>query len=69
VPVEPKVFDLLAHLIAHLERVVGKDDMVAAVWGGRVVSESTLTSPPRCRARGGRRPGGASAAHQLKDRM
>jgi DNA-binding winged helix-turn-helix (wHTH) protein len=47
VPVEPKVFDLLAHLIAHLERVVGNDDMVAAVWGGRVVSESTLTSPPR----------------------
>ena len=42
--VEPKVFDLLVHLIANRERVVSKDDLIAVVWGGRIVSESTLTS-------------------------
>jgi TolB-like protein len=26
------------------DRVVSKDDMIASVWGGRIVSESTLTS-------------------------
>jgi TolB-like protein len=44
VSIEPKVFDLLALLIHHREKVVSKDDMISAVWGGRVVSESTLTS-------------------------
>ena len=43
-PIEPKVFDLLVHLIANRDRVVSKDDLIAAVWGGRIVSESTLTS-------------------------
>lgn len=42
--VEPKVFDLLVHLIANRERVVGKDDLIAAIWGGRIVSESALTT-------------------------
>lgn len=44
VSVEPKVFDLLAYLIRNRERVVSKDDLIASVWGGRVVSESALTS-------------------------
>jgi DNA-binding winged helix-turn-helix (wHTH) protein len=44
VPVEPQVFDLLAYLIKNRERVVSKDDLVAAIWGGRIVAESTLTS-------------------------
>src|SRR5262245_35535103 len=44
IPVEPKVFDLLVHLIRHRERVASKDDLIAAVWNGRIVSESTLTS-------------------------
>src|SRR5580692_6196608 len=44
VPVEPQVFDLLAYLIKNRERVASKDDLVAAIWGGRVVSESTLTT-------------------------
>lgn len=44
VAVEPKAFDLLALLIHDRERVVSKDDMIAAVWGGRVVSELTLSS-------------------------
>lgn len=44
VAVGPQVFDLLVHLIENRERVVGKDDLLLAVWGGRIVSESTITS-------------------------
>jgi TolB-like protein len=40
----PQVFDLLTYLVRHCEHVVSKDDLLAAVWGGRIVSESTLTS-------------------------
>ena len=40
----PKVFDLLVHLVRNRERVVSKDDLLQAVWDGRIVSESTLTS-------------------------
>jgi TolB-like protein len=42
VAVEPQVFDLLIHLIRHRERVVSKDDLLAVVWHGRIVSESAL---------------------------
>ena len=44
VPLEPQVFDLLVFLIENRDRVVSKDDLMAAVWQGRIVSESTLTS-------------------------
>src|SRR5215831_5076568 len=44
VAVEPQVFDLLHYLITARERVVTKDDVFAAVWNGRIVSESALTS-------------------------
>jgi adenylate cyclase len=44
ISVEPQVFDLLVCLVCNRDRVVSKDDMIAAVWGGRIVSESTLTS-------------------------
>jgi TolB-like protein/Tfp pilus assembly protein PilF len=40
----PQVFDLLLYLIQNRERVVSKDDVLDAVWSGRIVSESTLTS-------------------------
>ena len=42
--VQPQVFDLLEHLIRNRGRVVSKDDMLNAVWGGRIVSESTLAT-------------------------
>ena len=44
VSVEPQVFDLLVHLIRHRERVVTKDDLLTALWHGRIVSESTLAN-------------------------
>jgi TolB-like protein len=44
VHVEPQVFDLLVYLVENRDRVVSKDDLIASVWGGRIVSDSTLTS-------------------------
>ena len=44
VSIEPQVFDLLVYLIENRDRVVSKDDLIASVWGGRIVSESTLAS-------------------------
>ncbi|HYV69711.1 MAG TPA: winged helix-turn-helix domain-containing protein, partial [Pseudolabrys sp.] len=44
VAVEPQVFDLLIYLVQNRDRVVTKNDLIDAVWGGRVVSDSTLTS-------------------------
>jgi TolB-like protein len=40
----PQVFDVLLHLIKNREHVVTKDNLIDVVWGGRIVSESTLTS-------------------------
>lgn len=42
--VEPQVFDLLIHLLENSNRVLSKDDLLNAVWQGRIVSESTLSS-------------------------
>jgi pimeloyl-ACP methyl ester carboxylesterase/DNA-binding winged helix-turn-helix (wHTH) protein len=44
VALEPQVFDLLVYLVQNRDRVVSKDDLIASVWGGRIVSDSTLTS-------------------------
>jgi len=44
VPAEPQVFDLLVHLVENRDRVVSKDDLIEKIWGGRIVSDSTLTS-------------------------
>jgi len=42
IAVEPKVFDLLAFVIENRERVVSRDDLIAQIWDGRIVSESAL---------------------------
>lgn len=44
VPVEPKVFDLLVHLIRHRDRVLSRDELFATVWDGREVSDATLSN-------------------------
>jgi DNA-binding winged helix-turn-helix (wHTH) protein len=44
IAVQPQVFDLLVNLVQNRERVVSKDDLIALVWRGRIVSDSTLTS-------------------------
>ena len=44
VHVEPQVLELLAHLLAHRDRMVPKTELLDVVWGDRFVSESALTS-------------------------
>ena len=44
VPVTPQVFDLLDYLIRNRERVVSKDNLMDAIWNGRIVSEAALTT-------------------------
>ncbi len=44
IAIGPQVFDLLLYLLQNRARVVSKDDLLEAVWSGRIVSESTLTS-------------------------
>jgi DNA-binding winged helix-turn-helix (wHTH) protein/TolB-like protein len=38
-----RAYDVLVYLIAHRPRVVSKDELLAAVWAGRVVEENNLT--------------------------
>jgi TolB-like protein len=44
IPLTPQVFDLLAYVIRNREAVVSKDDLITAIWDGRIVSESALTT-------------------------
>src|SRR5262245_8321917 len=44
VTVEPQVFSLLAYLIENRSRVVSKDELINAVWEGRIVSDATVIS-------------------------
>ncbi len=44
IALEPQVFDLLVFVVQNRDRVVSKDDLIASVWQGRIISESTLTS-------------------------
>ena len=44
VALAPQVFDLLVYLMRNRDRVVSKDDLIEAVWGGRIVSDSALTT-------------------------
>ena len=47
VSVEPQVFELIAYLIEHRDRLVSKNELLDAIWGDRFVSESTLTTRVR----------------------
>ena len=60
VDLEPQVFDVLAFLLRHRDRVVSRDDLIDGVWGGRIVSESALAS----RINAVRRAGGDDGAAQ-----
>src|SRR5215510_3585326 len=47
VPLRPKAFALLDHLAANCGRVIGKSDLIAAVWPGIFVTEDSLTQAIR----------------------
>jgi pimeloyl-ACP methyl ester carboxylesterase/DNA-binding winged helix-turn-helix (wHTH) protein len=61
IDIGPQVFDLLVYLIRNRDRVVSKDDLLDAIWEGRIVSESTLTS----RINASRRAIGDTGADQI----
>lgn len=42
--VEPQVFSLLHFLVENRERMVTRDEIIAAVWDGRIVSDSAIAS-------------------------
>src|ERR1044072_8851357 len=44
IAMQPHVCDLLFHLLKYRDRVVSRDDLIELVWGGRIVSDSTLDS-------------------------
>lgn len=44
VSIEPRVFDLIAHLVEHRDKVVSKQDLTTAVWQGRFISDASLST-------------------------
>jgi len=44
IPIEPKVFDLLAYIIQNRDRVISRDNLLQSVWEGRIVSEAAQTT-------------------------
>ena len=44
VPVEPLVFDLLVYLVENRERVASRDELLEALWQGKVVSDAALAA-------------------------
>jgi TolB-like protein len=44
VAIAPQVFDLLEYLIKNRHRVVSKDDLIDAIWEGRIISETALST-------------------------
>jgi len=44
VSITPQVFDLLEYLILNQHRVLSKDDLIDAVWKGRIVSDAAVTT-------------------------
>ena len=44
VHVEPKTFNLLAHLAQHPDVVFSNDELIDSVWKGRIVSDASVVS-------------------------
>jgi TolB-like protein len=44
VSVTPQAFDVLLYLIRNRQRVVSKDDLISAIWGGRAISDAALAT-------------------------
>jgi TolB-like protein len=44
IDVAPQAFDLLVFLIRNRDRFVSKDELIAAVWAGRIITDAALTT-------------------------
>lgn len=44
ISLEPQVFDLLSLFVARAGELVTRDEIVDAIWGGRIVSEAAISS-------------------------
>ncbi len=44
IAIEPQVFDLIVYLLRNRDRLVSRDDLIDGVWGGRIVSDSAVTT-------------------------
>jgi DNA-binding winged helix-turn-helix (wHTH) protein len=44
IPLRPKVFQLLAYLLAHRDRVVRKQELLDHLWPGQSVADTALNS-------------------------
>ena len=47
VQIEPLVLRLLTHLVTHHERIVSKDELIEAIWDGRIISDAALNTAIR----------------------
>ena len=44
IDLEPQVFSVLTYLVENRDQVVSKEELIDAVWDGRIVSDSALNS-------------------------
>ncbi|MEW9922150.1 winged helix-turn-helix domain-containing protein [Marimonas sp. MJW-29] len=44
VSVEPRAFGLLVHMVEHQGRLIEKDELIASVWDGRIVSDAAIST-------------------------
>jgi len=44
VPLEPQVLDLIVYLATHPGTIVSRDELIAHVWDGRIVSDSAIST-------------------------
>jgi DNA-binding winged helix-turn-helix (wHTH) protein len=44
VTIEPQVFDLITYLATHSDHVVDRDELIANVWRGRIVSDAAIST-------------------------
>jgi DNA-binding winged helix-turn-helix (wHTH) protein/tetratricopeptide (TPR) repeat protein len=58
---QPRVFDLLAYLVRHRDRVVGKEELLSELWPGVIVTDASLQRAVSL-ARGALREGGLEQA-------
>jgi DNA-binding winged helix-turn-helix (wHTH) protein len=44
VPLQPKTFDVLLTLVENADKLVSREELMAAVWAGTIVEDANLTN-------------------------